>query len=301
MKSANFIFFFISICCSSLWATNQPVSSEFNKKPILENRENKKKKKISMDQSDLMPDSHTFGFIGTYMVAYDSLDNVEPKTHKHKLSLSTAYSFDEYWSSYGSISISHETHNMDIYRSNRVDPYHQMSNLNMGMVYKKKAPLKFVQISSSTFNISLPVSEHSRVDKHITNLSMIHFMNSYGWKGLSLSHRLVANYLWNTQKFSIFLNDQMNRDWVASNSFGLTYIFSQKIGARFNYHINMKRYLDESWDLSFGNNLSLFYNLNSFQFFLRMINNSYPENDRIDLGYYDKHRMVFTGGVTYAF
>ena len=126
-------------------------------------------------------------------------------------------------------------------------------------------------------------------------------MESYRWKGLSLFDRVSANYLWNTQRFSLFLDDQMNRDWLVSNSFGLTYMFLETLGVRFIYRADMKRYLDESWDLGFGNNLSLFANLSSFQVFLSMINNSYQENDRIDLGYYDKYRRIFTGGVTYAF
>ena len=295
------LFLIASIGCPSLWATNETMSSNANAKFKLKDYEPEKKKKIGVDQSDFMPVVNKFGFIGTYTISYNNLEQVKLKTNKHRLNLSGAYSFNEHWSAYGGIGVSHESYKMKIVRENRSEPFYKISNFNLGMVYRKNEPLNFVRRSSSTFNISLPISEQSRVDKHIANLSANYFMEGYRWKGLSLFNRVSTNYLWNTQRFSLFLDDQMNRDWLVWNSFGLTYMFLQKIGARFSYRADMERYLDGSWDLKFGNSLSLLANLSSFQVFLSMINNSYQENDRIDLGYYDRYRRVFMGGITYVF
>ena len=254
-----------------------------------------------MDQSDLMPKKNKFGFIGTYNLSYNSLEQVKFKTNKHRLSLSGAYSFEEHWSAYGGFSVSHESFKMNIVRENESDPFHKISNFNLGVIYNQRVPLNFIRHSSGTFNLGLPVSERARVDKHVANFSFSYFIESYKWKGLSLIDRASINYIWNTQRFSLFLNDQMSNDWLVSNSFGLKYIFLEKLGIRLTYLVSMKRYVDKSWDLEFGNNLSLFANIKNFQFFISMINNSYQENDRIDIGYYDRYRRIFVGGVTYVF
>ena len=299
-----------SASCLPLMAASQAIygkieTNNFNKDINNEERRTIKKKTIILDQSNLMPTSHKFGFIGKYSIYYNDLEQVKSKTNKHKISFSNAYSFDKNWSAYGSIGMSHESYKRHIVRDTKSDPFHKISNINLGIVYRRNKPFdKYfdsLSKSSSTFNLSLPTSERSRVDKHIANVSLSYFIQTHKWNNFSLFNRLSTNYIWNTQRFSLFLDDQMNRDWLTSNSLGLTYMIAEMIGLRFIYRANMKRYLDGSWNLDFGNNLSLFTQLNNFNFSLSMINNSYQENDKIDLGYYDKYRKTFIGGVTYVF
>lgn len=266
------------------------------------------KKKIGVDQSDFMPAANSFGLILTYGADFNQLEQVDQKTVGHRISLAGTYSFDKYWSAYGVIGASHETYDQNIVRDNDNEEFHQISNMNVGAVYSKMKPVKYVMRSSNTLNIGLPVSERARVDKHIANISVTNFLQSYSWKNFSLFNRFSGNFLWNTQRFSIYTNDRMalvgdrlNRDWLLSNSFGVTYMIVPRLGVRFNYRADMVRFLDGQWTLSFGDNLSVFTNLSGFQLFASMINNSYPENERLDVGYYDKYRRIFLGGVTYAF
>ena len=282
--------------CDSLWAKSQGLSSDINVKPSFKGF----KEKVGSDQSDLMPSKKKFGFIGTYTISYDGLEPVKPKTNKHRLSLSGAYGFDEYWSVYGGFSLGYESYKMNIFRYHDSDPFYRISDLNLGVVHTQ-GELNFLRKSSTTFNIGLPVSERSRVDKHVANLSLSYFMESYAWKGFYLFDRTSVNYLWNTRKFSLFLDDQMSSDWFLSNSLGLKYVFLKRFDIRFLYRANMKRYVDGSWDLEFGNNLSFYAYFKRFYLFVSMINKSYQENDRIDLGYYDPYRRVFIGGVTCVF
>ena len=263
--------------------------------------ESSQKKKIGVDQSDFMPSARSFGLIVSYAASYDDLEQVDQKTVGHRVSFAGTYSFDQHWSSYGAVGFSHASYGSNIVRDNDNDQFHQISNLNLGLVYTKMKPLSFVSRSSNTLNIGLPVSERARVDKHIANLSLTNFMQSYSWKNFSVFNRLTGNFLWNTQRFSLFANDEMNRDWLISDSFGLTYMILPRWGVRWNARVDTIRYLDGSWNLSFGDNLSTFANISGFQIFASMINNSYEENERVDLGYYDKYRRVFLGGVTYAF
>ena len=123
---------------------------------LKDHKPDKKRKKIGVDQSNFMPMANKFGFIGTYSMSYNNLEQVKLKTNKHHFSLSGAYSFDENWSAYGGIGVSHESYKIKIIRDNRSDPFHEISNFNLGMVYSKNEPLKFIRRSSSTFNISLP-------------------------------------------------------------------------------------------------------------------------------------------------
>ena len=253
-----------------------------------------------------MPEANSFGVIVSYGVRYNDLQLVEEKTYQHRLSLAGTYSFNKYWSAYGAVSASHQAQGDKIVRSNDTDDFHEISNLNFGAVYSKMKPLSFVNRSSNTLNVGLPVSRRSRVDKHVASLSLTNFMQSYSWKNFFLFNRLSGNYLWNTQRFTLFNNDvfrggRLNRDWLVSNSFGVTYMVLPRLGARFNYRADMVRFLDGSWEMSFGNNFSVFTNIKGFQVFASMINNSYEENERIDLSFYDKYRRIFLGGVTYAF
>ncbi len=265
------------------------------------NSEDVEKKKIGVDQSDFMPSANSFGLIVSYAVTYNDLEQVDDKTTRHQVSFAGTYSFDQSWSSYGAIGFTHESFGSDIVRDNDNDQFHEVSDLNLGVVYTKMAPVSFISRSSNTLNVGLPVSERARIDKHVANISVTNFMQSYSWNDFSLFNRLTGNYLWNTQRFSVFENDQMNRDWLISDSFGVTYMITPRWGARWNFRVDMVRYLDSSWNLSFGDNISTFANISGFQLFASMINNSYQENERVDLGYYDKYRRVFLGGVTYAF
>ncbi len=289
----------VSLLGPSAWS--QPAQTGTKVKAEGESKEGTKKKKLGVDQSDFMPDANSFGFVSSYFASYNQMEEVDQKTVAHNLSLAMTYSFDKHWSSYAAIGFSHESYGNNIVRNNDNDQFHNMSNLNFGAVYSKMDPLSFVHRSSNTFNVSLPVSEQSRVDKHVTSLSLTNFSQSHTWKNFSLFNRFSGNFLWNTQKFSMFNDDTMNRDWLVSDSLGINYMITPRFGARFNFRADMVRYLDDSWNLSFGSNFSLFANVSGFQIFASMINNSYPENERIDVGYYDRYQRLFLGGVTYAF
>lgn len=259
------------------------------------------KKKIGVDQSDFMPSANSFGLIVSYAAFYDDLEQVDQKTVQHRVSFAGTYSFDKYWSSYGALGFSHQSYGSNIVKENDNDDFHEISDLNLGLVYTKMNPLSFVSRSSNTLNVGLPVSERARVDKHIANISLTNFMQSHSWNRFSLFNRFTGNFIWNTQRFSTFMNDEMNRDWLISNSFGFTYMITNRWGARWNFRADTLRSLDGSWELSFGDNISTFANISGFQIFASMVNNSYQENERVDLGYYDKYRRFFLGGVTYAF
>lgn len=294
-------FLFSEVCAAAAnKTTNSSSANEVKSKQEAKSTQNKKKK-LGVDQSDFMPAAHRFGLIVSYWASYDDLQQVKIKTVSHQVSFAGTYSFDQNWSSYAVVAASHETYGSNIVREHDTDQFHQISNVNLGAVYSLSNPLSFLNRTSNTLNISLPVSERSRIDKQVGNFSLTNYMVSHNWNNISVFNRLSANFLWNTQYYSIYNNDVMNRDWLVADSLGVTYMVLGNLGARFNFSSNMVRYLDGSWDLSFGNNFSVFSNLNGFQLFASMVNNSYRENDRIDLGYFDKYRRVFYGGVTYAF
>lgn len=260
-----------------------------------------KKKRLGVDQSDFMPAANAFGVVVSYSASYNDLEQVDVKTVGHQVSVAGTYSFDKHWSAYSSIAASHETYGEKIYRENDKDDFHQLSNLNVGAVYNKLKPLSSISRSSNTLNFGLPVSERSRVDKHVANISLSNFMQSYGWKNITLFNRALVNYLWHTQKYSLFLDDRINRDFLLSNSVGINYMILPRVGIRYSVRANGVRNLDRSWNMSFGSNLSVFGNLYGVQIFGSYINNSYPENERIDISYYDKYRRLWMGGVTYVF
>ena len=280
---------------------DKPVANKVKVKKSGSKSDKAKKKKIGVDQSDFMPDANRFGFIVSYGASYNDLELVDTKTVNHRVSFSGTYGFDKHWSSYASIGASHETYDGNIYRANDSDNFHNLSNLNLGVVYSKMKPLSFVRRSSNTLNIGLPVSERSRVDNHIGTISLTNFMQSYDWNRFSVFNRALVQYLGQTQRFSVFNNDTLNRDFLLSNSFGLTYMPLKRVGLRYSVRINGVRFLDSSWNVSFGNNASIFANYFGVQFFASMINNSYPEDERIDLVYFDEFRRTFMGGLTYAF
>ncbi len=307
MKSAAVCLFGLILAFNTSLAVAAP-ELKSDSKATDEDREEAKKKKIGVDQSDFMPDANSFGFIVSYSAAYNDLEQVDNKTVGHRVNFAGTYSFDKHWSAYSAVGASHESFGTNIVRDNDNDQFHRISNLNLGVVYTKNNPLSFISRSSNTLNVGAPVSERSRIDKHIANISLTNFMQTHNWKKFSLFNRFTGNFLWNTQRFTIFDDpqsnsegDQLNRDWLVSNSLGVTYMILPRLGARFNYRVDMVRLVDGSWNMSFGDNLSIFTNISGFQIFLTTINNSYLENERIDLGYYDKFRRVYLGGVTYAF
>lgn len=259
-----------------------------------------KQKRLGVDQSDFMPSANSFGFITSYRVMYDSLEQEDPKTVRNAFSFATTYSFNKAWSAYASLAVRFQTHNFDVFRHNDTDQFYNLSNLNIGAVYTKVKPIPYVIRSSNTFNISLPTSERSLVDKHVGSLSYTNFMQSASWKNFSLFNRFFTSYLWNTHKFSI-TNDQLNRDFLTSNSLGVNYFPVRWVGFRISQRVDFERNLNGQWTQSFGGNFSMFSNIKGVQVFLSYINSAYAENDRLDVSFFDKYRRMYSLGVTYAF
>lgn len=260
----------------------------------------KTKNRLGVDQSDFMPSEQQFGFIVSYSAGYDQLQQEEAKSITHNISIAGTYSFNQKFSSYAAVALSHESQGEKIVRENDTDQYHGLSNFNLGLVYTFSPNIAFINRSSNTLNISLPLSERSQIDEQIMSASLVNFMTTKSWMKLSLFNRLNTNYLWNTQKFSIFDNT-LNRDWLLSETFGVNYQVLQSVGLRASLQVSQVRYLDSTWDLNFGNQFAVFSNLYGFQLFAAYSNFSYPENDRLDIGFYDKYKRFFSMGVTYAF
>lgn len=276
-------------------------ATQLSQQKILSTQKPAEKKKIGVDQSDFMPAASSYGAIVSYGASYNQIEQVREETVRHRISAAITYSFDKDWSVYGAVAAAHESYGNKIYRENDTDPYHELSNLNVGAVYNQMSPLRYISRSSNTINLALPVSRESRVDGHVVSVSATNFMQTYSWYDFSIFNRLNADFLGNTQKFSLFNGDTLNRDWLLSNSFGITYMILKNVGARYSVRIDSVRYLDQSWDLSFGNNVSIFANISGFQIFASFINNSYPENERVDISFYDKYRKIYSAGVVYAF
>ena len=259
-----------------------------------------KKTRLGVDQSDFMPDEKNFGFISSYGVSYNQLEQVERKTINHSLSLAATYSFDTHWSAYLSSSVRYETLETKVFRENDSDQFYLLGNTNLGLVYSKMRPLSFVRRSSNTLNISLPTSERSQIDKTVASTSLTNYMQSYSWKKFSIFNRAYASYLWNQLKYSR-TTDLINRDFAFADSLGINYSLTKRIGVRFSGRANYTRYISKQWTMSFGSNLSIFANLKGFQIYASAANNSYPENDKLDVAFYDKYRRLYSAGVTYAF
>lgn len=259
-----------------------------------------KKKKLGVDQSDFMPSAQSFGFILGIGASYNRLEQVESKTINHRLNLAGTYSFDNHWSTYVAGSIRYETFNGSVFRANDSDQFYNPSDINLGVVYSKMKPLSFVRRSSNTLDISIPTSERSRFDGYKTSISLTNFMQSYSWNKFSIFNRVFADYLVNEYKYSV-TTDLINRDWLISNSIGVNYMYSSYLGIRASFRVNGVRYISRDWNVSFGNSISVFSNISGFQVFANFINNSYPENDRLNLNYYDQYRQIISGGITYAF
>jgi hypothetical protein len=258
-------------------------------------------KRIGVDQSDFMPEENNFGLIGSYVLTFNELEEVERKTVLHRFSLAGTYSFSSQLSGYVVMNMAHESYQNKIFRENDSDPYHTISDFNFGVIYTSVNPLKFIRRSSTTLNLALPVGERSRVDRQIGSVAITNFLQGNSWKGFFIFNRFNSQYVQQSQRFSLFEEDTLNRDLLISESIGLTYLPSSYIGVRWSVRADLLRYLDQSWDLSFGNNISLFSNFSGFQIFASLINNSYPENERIDVSYYDRFRRIYMMGVTYVF
>lgn len=287
----------VSLMSGVVWAKPAETTSVKTKAST----KTKKTRVFVGDQSDLMPSANSFGLITSYTLSFDQLAQVEMKTVSHRVGLAGTYSFDKFWSAYAALAANHETYSNKIIRDNEKDYFHKISNVNMGLVHNINNPVTYMRRMSNTLNLALPVSERSRVDKHIANIGFTNFIQSGRWANMFLFNRFNLDFLWNTQKFSLFSGDIMNRDWLISNSFGLHYQAFDRVGFRVSSRLNSIRYLDKSWNLGFGSNISIFTSLAGLQIYVGMINNSYPENERLDFGYYDKYKRLFIGGVTYAF
>lgn len=281
--------------------TNEKSQSEKSDKTLnTQNNKSIQKKKIGVDQSDFMPSSHHFGVVTSYILRYNNLEQVKYKAIQHQLTIAGTYSFDEFWSSYASMALYHETYQDKIFRPNNTDRFHSLSDINLGLVYSKMKPLSFVRRSSNTLNITLPTSEQSQEDQQVTNISLSNFMQSHSWKNFALFNRFLINYGWNRLKYSR-TTDLINNDWTLMNSFGLNYVPTPLFGLRASFNMSTTRYLNDVWNMGFGNGFAIFSNWQGFQFYASMVNQSYPEKYRIDPIYFDRYRQLFSAGVTYAF
>lgn len=283
-----------------MFTTSVFAASSKTKMPVKKKKMVLKKKKLGVDQSDFMPEENNFGLVASYSLFYNELEQVERKTVSHSFSLSGTYSFDKHWSTYISSAILYQTFNNKVFRENESEDYYNLSNTNVGVIYSKMKPLSFIRRSSNTLNVSLPTSQRSQDDQHKMALSYTNFMGSYGWKSFSLFNRLHANFLWNELKFSR-TTDLVNRDWFIANSFGINYLITRRVGVRASLRLNYTRYITGEWIQGFGDDLSAFANLSGFQLFASYSNNAYPENDRLDIFFFDEYRRFYRFGVTYAF
>ena len=299
--SLTFILIFLLLGAPLSYAAPTEKSSESKVKAKLNKKGNKARKRIGVDQSDFMPSANNFGFITSYVVNYDDLQPVDDKTVNHRIGLAGTYSFSRATSVYAAMSVTHQTQDTKIVRENDTDQFHGVSNLNLGTVYTYSPEMSFVARSSNTFNVALPISERSQVDNHICSFSATNFLVSPGWNRFSLYSRVTANFLWNQLRFSVFNRDQLNRDWILAGTFGVNYQVLKSVGIRASVSSNNTRYLDGSWENSFGNRFAVFSNIKGYQIFASLANFSYPENDRLDVTYFDEYRRNFTLGVTHAF
>jgi len=261
----------------------------------------KKKKIIGTDRSEFMPEENNFGFVFSYWAGYDHLEQVQYKTVKHQLGISGSYSFDKALSIYSAIGLGYSTYKNKIFKENDDDSYGQLSNLDIGAVYAFRPKASFLRMHSNTFNVSLPVSEESRFDQHRGEYTLTNFLFTQPWHGFSLANRVTAEYLKKKYKFSVFNDGQLNRDLVFMESISLIYQVIDIVSLRFGVAADYTRYLDDSWDMNFGNQASIIVNYWGAQFFATMVNRSYPENERMDFGYYDRYRRLYRVGITYAF
>lgn len=283
-------------------------SLSLRKEKIKPGSKNKSKsfKRLGVDQSDFMPEAGKFGVILSYSFDFDSLQTTDPPQLNHYLGVSGTFSIDRNFSAFVSMSASHRSENFRVIRRGPNDNFHEISNLSLGTIYAHQKNPSWVVRNALTFSSTFPLSERSRVDQQFINLNLAHYIQSKPWMRLSLYNRLRANFLGNRLRFSVWDNDgfsggRTNRDWLVQNAIGVNFKVAKRIGIRSSFTVNNTRFLDNSWNLAFGNQISIFANYSGFQFFLQMFNSSYPENESLQILYYDPYRRFFAGGLTYAF
>jgi len=287
----------------------QALSKEKSLKSSKVKTKKKKKstqKRLGIDQSDFMPSAREFGFIFSYSFDYNSLQNVSPHQINHYLGVSATYSIDKNFSSFMSMSVRHTSENLNVIRRGPEDNFHEISNLNLGAVYSHLKNGPWLARNAVTLSASFPLSERSRVNMEFIRLNLSHYIQSKPWNRISFYNRIRGNLLANRSRFSIWDNDgfsggTLNRDWLIQNSAGANVSITDRIGLRSSLTLNNTHFLDGSWDFSFGNQVSVFANYFGVQFYLQMFNQSYPENEGLQLIYYDQYRRFFAGGLTYAF
>ena len=259
------------------------------------------RKKLGVDQSDFMPSANNFGAVVFYGGRYDDLQQTTEKTMVHTLAVSGTYSFSDRLSSFASIAFDHETNKNKIVRDNSQDDFHRMSDASVGAIYNVRKPTPYLLMNSTTFTVSLPVSERSRFDKTRFYTAISNYTETNSWHKVSVFYRVTADYLSNRLRFSVYDGDALNRDVNVLNIFGMNYLIFPWMGLRASLVTQTTRFLDNSWDLTFGNRLSVYSNIYGFQVTAGILNNAYPENDRLVVDYYDRYRRLYSIGVTYAF
>ncbi len=265
------------------------------------NKPKMERKKLGVDQSDFMPKANNYGAVIYYGGRYDDLQQTTEKTVLHSLGISATYSFTDRLSSFLSVGFDHETNKNKIVRDNDQNDYHQMSDISLGMIYNIRKPTPYLLMNSTTLTLSLPTSERSQYDKTLFDLTLSNYLESNQWNRVSLFYRLTGDYLSNRLRFSVYEGDTLNRDWNFSNIIGLNYLILPGLGVRVSFVTQNTRFLDNSWDMTFGNRISMYGNLFGFQISAGMLNNAYPENDRLLVDYYDKYRRLYSVGIAYAF
>ena len=256
--------------------------------------------KVKNSQVSYLLPAEKFVFSLGYEIAYNDLEEVDEKTLNHQVDVLGAYKLNRHTSIYGNLGFNHQTKGQYVFRDNDTDEYHSVAFLNFGVYSKMSALPKYFRKSAYRFVLSLPVTRKNIIDGHLVTASASNVTTTQAWNKFSIFNKFSARYTWHRLKFSMYSNGRLNRDWLLSESLGLAFDPEDNLGVRFSLGVHSVRYLDSSWDLSFGNQLSIFYNQWDLQFFVSYINDSYPENDRLDFGYYDKYRKLYIVGVTYA-
>ncbi len=242
-----------------------------------------------------------YGFGASYGMSYDALETVEDKTIGHQLGLNARYFLGNNWLLNSSVAFFHNSFDLKVYRANPDDNYHQVSDTNLGLTHVKRNLNKYIARIADRISILLPTSERSRIDQRRFALTFSNSVASGSWKKFRLIQSFSASYASHRLKFSLFNNDSLNRDLALTESLALTYQAFPWLGLSFNAYFRVFRFLDKSWDNTFGNSVTVFTSVGRAGIFLSYINRSVSELDGYRIDYFNSFERVIQAGVTYDF
>lgn len=237
----------------------------------------------------------------SFSTLYNQLETTDVKKQRNSIGYGISYKSQSGLIFHGGINASYLSQNLKVFRTSDSKPFFSFSDFHFGAAKNYSIDNSLLSNHSLNVSVALPISEESQFEAYRANLILGYGLSTKPlFKGIAASYGFSINYLWNHFKYGN-LSQSINRDYIISNKIGLSATVFKRVFLTAVARASFINYLDNTQIMNYGTVIGAGTNYKNFSFSVALINNSYPEDEYFNPGYFDQYKQLIKLGVKYVF